>query len=44
MDPKACLDCMDEVEFLTVPGLELDPSILQCVASRNTDCATEALR
>jgi hypothetical protein len=34
MDPRAGLDDMEKRKFLTPPGLELRPSVVQPVASR----------
>jgi hypothetical protein len=35
---------LDDRKFLTLPGLELQPSVIQPVASRSTDCAIPAHR
>jgi hypothetical protein len=40
MDPRAGLDDMEKLKFLTLPGLELDPSVIQPVGSQYTDYAT----
>jgi hypothetical protein len=40
--PRASLD-VEKRKFLTLPGLELDPSVVQPVASRYTDYAIPAL-
>jgi hypothetical protein len=37
VDPRAGLDDVERIKFLTLPGLELDPSVVQPVASRYTD-------
>jgi hypothetical protein len=37
--PRAGLDDVEKRKFLTLPGLELDPSVFQPVASRYTDYA-----
>jgi hypothetical protein len=37
MGPKAGLDNVEKRKFLALPGLELDPSVVQPVASRYTD-------
>jgi hypothetical protein len=34
--PRAGLDDVEKKKFLTLPGLELDPSVFQPVASRYT--------
>jgi hypothetical protein len=39
MDPRAGLDDLGKRKFLTLPGLELDPSVVQPVASSYTDYA-----
>jgi hypothetical protein len=39
MDHRAGLDDMGKWKFLSVPGLELRPSVVQPVASRSTDWA-----
>jgi hypothetical protein len=38
VDPRAGLDDMEK-KFLNLPGLELDPSVVQPIASRYTDYA-----
>jgi hypothetical protein len=43
VDPSAGLDDMEKWKFFTLPGLELQPSVVQPVASRYTDCAIPAL-
>jgi ribosome modulation factor len=40
VDPRANLDDMAKLKFLTPPGLELRPSDVQPVASLYIDCAT----
>jgi hypothetical protein len=42
VDPRAGLDDVEERKFLILLGLELDPSVVQPVASRYTDCAIPA--
>jgi hypothetical protein len=42
MDPRAGLDDVKKRKFLTLPGLELRPSVVQPVASRYTDWAIPA--
>jgi hypothetical protein len=37
--PRADLDDLEKRKFLTLPGLELRPSVVQPVASRYTDSA-----
>jgi hypothetical protein len=37
VDPRASLDDMEKRKFFTLPGLELDPSVVKPVASRYTD-------
>jgi hypothetical protein len=37
--PRAGLDDVEKRTFFTLPGLELDPSVVQPVANRYTDCA-----
>jgi hypothetical protein len=37
VDPTAGLDNVEKRKFLTIPGLELDPLVVQLVASRYTD-------
>jgi hypothetical protein len=37
MDPRAGLDDVKKRKFLTLPGLELRPPLVQPVASRYTD-------
>jgi hypothetical protein len=37
--PRAGLDDVEKRKFLTLPGLELHPSVVQPVVSRYTDCA-----
>jgi hypothetical protein len=37
VDPRAGLDDVEKRKLLTLPGLELDPSIVELVASRYTD-------
>jgi hypothetical protein len=41
--PRARLDDMETRKFLSLPGLELDPSVIQPVASRYTDYAIHLL-
>jgi hypothetical protein len=43
VDPRAGLDDMEKWKFLTLPGLELNTSVVQPVASRYTDCAIPTL-
>jgi hypothetical protein len=40
--PRAGLDDMEKRKFLTLPGLELGPSVVQSVASHYTYCAIPA--
>jgi hypothetical protein len=40
VDPRAGLDDMEKLKFLTLPEIETRPSVVQPVASRYTDCAT----
>jgi hypothetical protein len=40
--PRAGLDDMGKRKFLTLSGLELEPSVVQPVASRYTDYAIPA--
>jgi hypothetical protein len=42
VDPRAGVDNLEKRKFLTLPGLELDPSVVQPVASRYTDCTIPA--
>jgi hypothetical protein len=42
VDPKTSLDGVEKRKFLILPGRELDPSVVQLVASYNTDCAVLA--
>jgi hypothetical protein len=42
VDLKAGLDDLEKRKFLTLPGLELRPSVVQPVASRYTDYAISA--
>jgi hypothetical protein len=37
VDPRAGLDDEEKRKFLTLPGLNSDPSVVQPVASRYTD-------
>jgi hypothetical protein len=37
MDPRAGLDDVENRKFLTLPGLELRPSVVQPTASRSAD-------
>jgi hypothetical protein len=39
VDPRAGVDDVVKVKFLTTPELELDPSVVQPVANSYTDCA-----
>jgi hypothetical protein len=43
VDPMASLDGVEKRKFLTLPGLELDPSVVQPLASRYTDKAVPTL-
>jgi hypothetical protein len=40
--PRAGLGDLENRKFLTLPGLELQPSVVQPIASRYTDCAIPA--
>jgi hypothetical protein len=40
MDPRAGQDILDKRKFLSLSGLELDPTVVQTVASRYIDYAT----
>jgi hypothetical protein len=40
--PRAGLNDVEKRKFLTLPGLELDPSVFQPVASHYTDYAIPA--
>jgi hypothetical protein len=42
VDPRAGPDDVEKRKFLTLPILELRPSVVQPVASRYTDCAIPA--
>jgi hypothetical protein len=42
MNPRAGLDDVEKGIFLTLPGLEVDPSVVQPVARRYTDYAIPA--
>jgi hypothetical protein len=42
VNPRSGLDDLEKRKFLTLPGLELDLSAVQPVASRYTDYATPA--
>jgi hypothetical protein len=42
VDPSTGLDDLEKRKFLTLPGLELDPSLVHLVTSRYTDYATPA--
>jgi hypothetical protein len=44
VDLRASLDDLKKTKFLTLPGLELDPIVVQPVASRYTDYAIQAPR
>jgi Rad3-related DNA helicase len=44
VDPRAGLDEVEKRKFLTLPGLELNTSVDQPVASRSTDYAVPARR
>jgi hypothetical protein len=44
VEPRAGLDDVEKRKFLTLPGLELDPSVVQPVASRYTDYAIAILK
>jgi hypothetical protein len=37
------LDDVEKKKFLMIPGLEIDPSVVQPISSRFTDCAVQAL-
>jgi hypothetical protein len=37
VNPRAGLDDVEKRKFLTLPGLEPNPSVIQSVASRYTD-------
>jgi hypothetical protein len=43
VDHRAGLDDVEKRKFLTLPGLELDTSVVQPVASRHTDCPIPAV-
>jgi hypothetical protein len=43
VDPRAGLDDLEKRKFLKLPGLELNPSVVQLVARRYTDCNIPAL-
>jgi hypothetical protein len=38
VDPRAGLDDVEKRKFLTLPGLKLDPLVVQPIGSRYTDC------
>jgi hypothetical protein len=42
VDPRASLDDMEKRKFLPYRYSNLDPYVVQPVASRNTDCAIQA--
>jgi hypothetical protein len=42
VDPRTGMDDVQKRKFLTLPGLELRPSLVQPVASRYTDYAIPA--
>jgi hypothetical protein len=42
LDPRAGLDDVEKRKFLTLPGLNSDPSVVQPIANRHTDCAIPA--
>jgi hypothetical protein len=42
VDPRAGLNDVEKIKFFTLPGLELDPSVVHPVASRYTDYAIPA--
>jgi hypothetical protein len=44
MDPRAGLDDLEKRKFLTLPGLELNPLVVQPIASRSIDYAVPAPR
>jgi hypothetical protein len=44
VDPRAGLDDVENRKFLTLPGLELDRSAVQPIASRYIDWAIPALQ
>jgi hypothetical protein len=42
VDPRVGLDEIEKWKFLTLPGLELRPSLVQPIASHYTDCSIPA--
>jgi hypothetical protein len=40
VDPRPGLEDMEKLKFFTLPGLELDPSVIQPVVSQYTVYAT----
>jgi hypothetical protein len=42
MGPRTDLDDVEKRNFLALPGFELDPSVVQPIASCYTDCAITA--
>jgi hypothetical protein len=42
--PRSGLDDVEKRKFLTLPGLNSDPLVVQPVASRYTDCAILAVK
>jgi hypothetical protein len=42
VDPGAGLEEVERQKFLTLPDSNSDPSVVQLVASRYTDCGTPA--
>jgi hypothetical protein len=43
MGPRAGLDDMEKFKFLSLPGLEIEHSAVQPVASRYTDCVIHSV-
>jgi hypothetical protein len=43
VSPKASLNDVEKRKFLTLPGLELNPLVVQPIASCSTDCTIQAL-
>jgi hypothetical protein len=44
VDPITGVNIVEKRKFLTPPGFELRPSVVQPIASRYTDCAIPAVR